>query len=206
MLQSQIQELQAVTRPGENWKPVPGYEGYVECSDQCRFYSYTRTTKKNNTIWGRILPQHLNRRLGYFSFHLPSVSGKKRVTKAAHKIFMDTWRPNPDPEHLTDINHIDGIKTNNDFHNLERCTHQQNVAHAHRVGLRQYKLGASGYIGIFKIKDRDLKRPYVGHINQKGKVKSVPGLFANVLEAAQNRDIYIMENNLNNRRNFSWVN
>ena len=33
------------------------------------------------------------------------------------------------------INHIDGIKTNNNLNNLEYCTHIENMQHASRLGL-----------------------------------------------------------------------
>jgi hypothetical protein len=44
-----------------------------------------------------------------------------------------------------DINHIDGVKTNNNIENLEYCTRAENILHAHRVGLCDNKMGEKHY-------------------------------------------------------------
>lgn len=43
------------------------------------------------------------------------------------------------PNNYPQINHIDGIKTNNNISNLEWCSSFQNLKHAFRMGLKNHK-------------------------------------------------------------------
>ena len=55
-------------------------------------------------------------------------------TARVHKLVAEMFIPNPD--NLPVINHIDGNKQNPHHTNLEWCTQQENVQHAHRTGLQ----------------------------------------------------------------------
>lgn len=52
-----------------------------------------------------------------------------------HRLVATAFCPNVDPDNCNVVNHIDGIKTNNYFKNLEWCTILQNMEHAIRTGL-----------------------------------------------------------------------
>ena len=59
-----------------------------------------------------------------------TIGGK---TIHTHRLVAAAWL---EPEGDADVvNHIDGVKSNNHYTNLEWCTHQENMQHAHDTGL-----------------------------------------------------------------------
>lgn len=64
------------------------------------------------------------------------VEGKPK-TKAVHRIVAETWIPNPN--NLTDVDHIDGDKLNNCSSNLRWVTHGENIRHCYTLEGRSAK-------------------------------------------------------------------
>lgn len=79
---------------------------------------------------------------GYLVSHLiPDVdknklSAVKTSLMRVHRLVGLTWLPKPDDPNKTEINHKDGIKTNNHVSNLEWVTKVENALHANKY-LRQ---------------------------------------------------------------------
>jgi hypothetical protein len=74
----------------------------------------------------RKIKGHIDKK-GYFR-----VNGRTFVTPFLHRIVAITYLGPSDLE----VNHIDGIKTNNSVSNLEFVTTKENINHAIRLGLR----------------------------------------------------------------------
>lgn len=58
------------------------------------------------------------------------INGKSR-TKAIHRIVAEAFIPNP--EELSDVDHIDGDKRNNHVSNLRWVTHGDNIKHCYTL-------------------------------------------------------------------------
>ena len=111
----------------EVWKPVVGYEGLYEVSDQGRVRSLDRkfinARGQRRTCKGRILSQSLVE--GYPQVALCSW-GHMRLRKV-HQLVLESFT-GPRPGVGWDACHCDGIKTNNAIGNLRWDTKQANQA------------------------------------------------------------------------------
>jgi len=70
---------------------------------------------------------------GYVSGNLFNSQGVRKTNVTLHRLLMATFKSNP--EDLSDIDHIDGDKTNNSLDNLEYVTHAENMRRAGIMGL-----------------------------------------------------------------------
>ena len=147
---------------GEIWKPVPEYEDKYMVSNKGRLKSidHVCVAADGKTYFkkGKILKVPIDSR-GYRSVVINAgldENGKRIVkTLTVHRLVAQLFHPNP--ENKEQVNHIDGIKTNNDVTNLEWNTPKENVQHAFRTGLAHAKQGVEANRAKIK-NDDDIER------------------------------------------------
>ncbi len=105
----------------EEWRPVVGYEGLYEVSDQGRVRSLPK--KGNHNILYYLKPA-LNKK-GYLQVAL--IKGNNFNSYPVHRLVALAFIPNDDPKHKTQVNHINEIKTDNRACNLNWMTPKENV-------------------------------------------------------------------------------
>lgn len=120
---------------GEVWKKAKGFEEFYEVSNYGRVKSQKRVIEyKDGRVYkypSRLLKAKIDTR-GYLRVGF-NVKGKK-TNHRIHRLVAETFLGKPDKK-LMSVNHIDGIKTNNNLNNLEWVTYSENTRKGYEIGL-----------------------------------------------------------------------
>lgn len=110
----------------EIWEDIPGLAGRYQASNIGGIRSCIDGKE-------RIRKTGTNHQ-GYVVLPIKDAQGKY-FTKYVHRLVAMAFIPNP--MGLKDVNHKNGIKSDNRVENLEWCTRQYNVRHAYNTGLNK---------------------------------------------------------------------
>lgn len=117
----------SVDHPTTVWLPVPRYEGFYEAANDGNVRRVGRATGAQAGRIKRPTPHPC----GYLSIIL--CKKQKDATFLVHRVIAETFL-GPIPAGY-EVNHKNGIKTDNRVENLEYVTSKQNKAHAREIGL-----------------------------------------------------------------------
>lgn len=140
----------------EEWRIIKGYDGLYQVSNYGRVKSFKFGKEK-------ILKPGIDGK-GYYIISLSLDNIRK--TYLIHRLVGLTFIPNP--EDKATINHINGIKTDNNISNLEWNTAKENYQHAVNTGLsnKGEKNGRSKLTEeqVLEIRSSNLKRKELAKI------------------------------------------
>lgn len=118
----------------EIWKDIEGYEGLYQISN----YGRVLSVKRNIYLKGAI------NNCGYIKCYL-NINNKQK-TFLLHRLVGIAFIQNP--ENKSQINHINGDKTDNSVINLEWNTASENMSHSFKVLKRVHNRAMLGRYGI----------------------------------------------------------
>lgn len=119
----------------EIWKEVEEYEGLYEVSNFGRVKSLARFAKhsvKGKRKVNETILKNVKDKNGYQLVNLHR-NGKMKTVKV-HRLVALAFIPNP--KNKPQVNHKDGVKSNNFWWNLEWATLSENRQHAYDTGLQ----------------------------------------------------------------------
>jgi hypothetical protein len=125
----------------EVWKDVLGHEGYYMVSDLGNI---------------KDVQKHVNINQYYSRGYLRCVFYKNRFRSQffSHRVVAIAFIPNPKDK--PEVNHINGIKDDNNVTNLEWATRSENMQHAVRMGLHKGTSHKGESNGMSKLSSQDV--------------------------------------------------
>lgn len=136
----------------EEWRDIKGFEGLYQISCKGKVKSLKRIIDRGDK--GKYIRKE---RLLSLSFDKDGYikvciqKNGKRIYTNTHIIVAKTFIPNPN--NLPEVNHKDGIKSNNCKNNLEWCNKSYNRQHAYDTGLQKSVSGVKHYRSKLSKKD-----------------------------------------------------
>ena len=111
-----VATLVGIDEDGVEWRSIPGYEGLYIISDDGRIRNMYGLTLRPATKPNGYL---------FLSLSRPVNDKKEKTWHHVHRLVAAAFLPNP--ENKTDVDHIDGDKTNNKVSNLRWATRFENT-------------------------------------------------------------------------------
>lgn len=121
----------------EIWKDIEGYEGLYQISNLGRIKSLERIviTKRHKIPVKETIRKQNTDTYGYNRVFLRNKNKNKNFQ--VHRLVAIHFIDNS--ENKPQVNHIDGVKTNNRVDNLEWVTNKENQYHSIKIGIRNSK-------------------------------------------------------------------
>ncbi|ECR8912135.1 HNH endonuclease [Salmonella enterica] len=168
-----------------NWIDIPGCAGFYQAHPNGVIRSTDRKVRDENngkilSVKGRELKPQINRR-GYLTVSICINGQRKQVP--IHRLIAKTFLSCDTPDAM-DVDHINGIRTDNRATNLRWLKRYQNCSNKHACKSKTNVVGVTFYAGKHK--------PWRAYGSNNGRYTHL-GYFASLNEAAAARRKHIQE-------------
>lgn len=147
----------------EEWRDVKGYEGLYLVSNKGRVRSVDKV--EYSQAWnsrsrkGKLHSLTISGRTGYAQLNLYKDGAAE--TRTVHRLVAQAFIPNPDGK--PEVNHKNGIRTDNRVENLEWVTASENVRHSfHELGREPDHHGRLSDAQVREIRAADGRQKDIG--------------------------------------------
>lgn len=113
----------------EIFKDIEGYNGLYQISNFGNVKSFNCKMYKQGFIMKQSL-NHKGYKIAYF------IKNRKKKTISVHRLVALNFIDNP--SNKPQVNHINGVKHDNHYSNLEWSTNSENMKHAFLIGLKVF--------------------------------------------------------------------
>lgn len=182
---------------GEIIKPILNYEKLYSITSFGRVWTHVKCNRYNHRFYGGHFMKLSEDKDGYLRINLSKCGKKKKFY--VHVIVAQTFISNP--HNLTQINHKDCNKKNNNKDNLEWTTCQDNHNHATINGLRKFKKYSEFY-GVSFV-NRQQNKKWCAQLTIDKKHKHI-GYYENEIDAAVAVNKFIIDNCMNRPLNIIY--
>lgn len=152
-----------ITMYDEEWKTIEDFPNY-EISTKGNVRTKEYCDSRNHTRQSKLLNKQINN-VGY-EYVILSNEIVKHKTLTVHRLMAKTFLN--DYFDTLDVNHINGIKTDNRIENLEMTTHSENVK-------KRYELGNDGN-NYKAVKQYDLDGNYIATYKSSYEAEKITGI------------------------------
>ena len=148
----------------EIWKDIEGFEGYYQVSNLGRVKSVERYVNHPSGGLKKLKSKIMTKYISKQGYHTVTLRNLGRKVAKVHRLVCNAFLDNPLKKE--NVNHKNGIKTDNRVENLEWCTQLENVNHAIKTNLFDNK-GEKHPFSRLKKKDIIFIRENAGKMTQK---------------------------------------
>ncbi len=153
-------------------KTIEGYEGLYSITTDGRVWSHEKIVNSKNKSKAKKLGKWLKPSLSDRYYKIRLYKNKVSSFKLIHRLVAQIYIPNP--ENKPQVNHLNGIKTDNRISNLSWCTAKENDIHAREIGLMDNSSPHGEKNGMAKLTQEQINEIRQNHIPANGIFKRKP--------------------------------
>jgi len=118
----------------EQWRDIPSFIGILQASNMGRIKRLPRYRNTKNGSRAYMPEKILAQTISNYGYYKICISIDNKVHHlSVHRLIAEAFVPNLNIQYQ--INHINGVKTDNSIENLEWVSCTENIRHAHATGL-----------------------------------------------------------------------